>query len=172
MRYPIAIEIGTETSTYGVVVLDLPGCYSVGDTIDDAVTAAEEAASACIDATLDAGGAVAAPASIEALRARPDYAGQAFGVVMVDPAALASSTERVNITLPRRILLRLAAQARAAWESRSGYAACRPCHPGTRTKSFFTRTATLISRNAEGSRNIVYRWTGFHGAFWRHPSLQ
>jgi predicted RNase H-like HicB family nuclease len=123
MRYPIAIEIGTETSAYGVVVPDLPGCSSAGDTLDEAVTGAEEAAAAWIDATLDAGGAVPAPSSIEAVRARPAYAGWAFGVIAVHPAALDSTVERVNITLPRRVLLRLDAQARAAGESRSGYIA-------------------------------------------------
>jgi predicted RNase H-like HicB family nuclease len=123
MRYPIAIEIGTETTAYGVVVPDLPGCFSAGDTIDDAMTAAEEAAAAWIDATLDAGGSVPAASSIEALRERPEYAGWAFGVITVDPAALDSSIERVNITLPRRVLLRLDAQARAVGESRSGYIA-------------------------------------------------
>lgn len=123
MRYPIAIEIGNETSAYGVVVPDLPGCFSAGDTIDEAVTAAEEAANAWIDATLDAGGTIPAPSSIETLRARLDYAGWAFGVINVDPSALDSSIERVNITLPRRVLLRLDAQARAAGESRSGYIA-------------------------------------------------
>ena len=81
------------------------------------------AATAWIDATLDAGDAVPAPSSIETLRARAEYAGWAFGVIAVDPAALDSTVERVNITLPRRILLRLDAQARAAGESRSGYIA-------------------------------------------------
>ena len=41
----------------------------------------------------------------------------------MDPAALDSTIERVNITLPRRVLLRLDAQVRAAGESRSGYIA-------------------------------------------------
>jgi predicted RNase H-like HicB family nuclease len=123
MRYPIAIEIGTETTAYGVVVPDLPGCFSAGDTIDEAIAAAEEAAAAWIDATLDVGGTVPAPSLIEALRARRDFAGWAFGVISVEPAALDGSVERVNITLPRRVLLRLDAQARAAGESRSGYIA-------------------------------------------------
>jgi hypothetical protein len=46
MCYPIAVEIGTEAAAYGVVVPDLPGCFSAGDTLDEAVTAAEEAATA------------------------------------------------------------------------------------------------------------------------------
>jgi predicted RNase H-like HicB family nuclease len=110
VRYPIAIEIGTESTAYGVVVPDLPGCFSAGETIDDAVIAAEEAATAWIEATLDAGGTVPAPSSIETLRAQPEYAGWVFGVIAVDPAALDSSVERVNITLPRRVLLRLDAR--------------------------------------------------------------
>jgi predicted RNase H-like HicB family nuclease len=85
MRYPIIIEIGTETAAYGVVVPDLRGCFSAGDTLDEAITAAGEAAAAWIDATLDAGKAVPAPSSIEAVRARPEHAGWAFGVVAVGP---------------------------------------------------------------------------------------
>ena len=123
MRYPIAIEIGSETAAYGVVVPDLPGCFSAGDTIDEVVAAAEEAAAAWIDATLDTGGTIPAPTSIEALRDRADFAGWAFGIIAVDPAALDNTVERVNITLPRRVLLRLDALARAAGETRSGFIA-------------------------------------------------
>jgi len=123
MCYPIAIEIGTEAAAYGVVVPDLPGCFSAGDTLDEAVTAAEEAATAWIDATLDAGRSVPAPSSIEAVCARPGYAGWAFGVIAVDAAALDTTVERVDITLPRRVLLRLDALARAVDVSRSGYIA-------------------------------------------------
>jgi hypothetical protein len=37
MRYPVAIETGTDTAAFGVVVPDLPGCCSAGDTRDDAL---------------------------------------------------------------------------------------------------------------------------------------
>jgi predicted RNase H-like HicB family nuclease len=86
VRYPIAIEIGTESTAYGVVVPDLPGCFSAGETIDYAVIAAEEAATAWIEATLDAGGTVPAPSSIETLRAQPEYAGWAFGCLASLPS--------------------------------------------------------------------------------------
>lgn len=32
MHYPIAIETGTMEHAFGVVVPDLPGCFSAGDT--------------------------------------------------------------------------------------------------------------------------------------------
>jgi hypothetical protein len=104
MRYPIAIE-------------------PTGDALDDALAGAEEAAAAWIDATLDAGGAVPAPSTLGSVRDNPTYRGWAFGVISLDPALLDDTTERVNITLPRRVLKRLDARARAAGESRSGYIA-------------------------------------------------
>jgi predicted RNase H-like HicB family nuclease len=123
MRYPIAIEPGTETTAFGVVVPDLLGCFSAGDTLDEALSGAEEAAAAWIDAALDAGEAVPAPSSLDALHRNPDYAGWTFGVITLDPALLDDTIERVNITLPRRVLKRLDALARSAGESRSGYVA-------------------------------------------------
>jgi metal-responsive CopG/Arc/MetJ family transcriptional regulator len=43
--------------------------------------------------------------------------------VTISPAALDDTVERVNITLPRRVLQRLDEEARAAGETRSGYIA-------------------------------------------------
>ena len=123
MRYPIVIEPGDETTAFGVIVPDLPGCFSAGDSLDEAVAGAEEAAAAWIDAALDAGDAIPAPSGLEAVRANPDHAGWAFGVIALDTALFDDTTERVNITLPRRVLHRLDAAARAAGESRSGYIA-------------------------------------------------
>ena len=120
MRYPIAIEPGTSSTAYGVVVPDLPGCFSAGDTLEEALAAVEEAAAAWIDAALDAGEAIPPPSSLDALRDNPDYRDWAFGVVTVSPSLLDDSIERVNISLPRRVVKRLDAQARAAGLTRSG----------------------------------------------------
>lgn len=35
MRYPAANEPGDEKHAFGVVVPDLPGCFSAGDTLDE-----------------------------------------------------------------------------------------------------------------------------------------
>ena len=123
MRYPIAIEAGSDSTAFGVVVPDLAGCFSAGDSLDEAIGNAEEAVAAWIDAALDAGQAIPQPSALDTLRTNPDYADWAFGVVAVDPALLDDTTERVNITLPRRVLKRLDALARAAGESRSGFIA-------------------------------------------------
>ena len=70
MRYPIAIEPGNETTAWGVVVPDLPGCFSAGDTLEEAMVQADDAISTWIEATIDAGKDIPAPSSIDELRAR------------------------------------------------------------------------------------------------------
>ena len=123
MRYPIAIEIGDDETAFGTAVPDLPGCFSAGDTLDEAIKNAEEAAYAWIEATLDAGGEIPQPSSLEAVKANPDFAGWTLGVIEIDPSALDDTPERVNIVLPRRVLRLLDSQAKARGDSRSGYIA-------------------------------------------------
>ena len=96
MRYPIAIEPKTDETDYGVVIPDLPGCFSAGETLEQAIARAEEAGLAWIDAALEAGDAIPPPSSLEALRARPDYAGWVLSVVTIDPSALDDAAERVQ----------------------------------------------------------------------------
>ncbi len=76
MRYPIAIEPGNDSAAWGVVVPDLPGCFSAGDTQEEAIVNAEEAIEAWIEAALDAGQEIPAPSSLQDLQsANPEYAG-------------------------------------------------------------------------------------------------
>lgn len=123
MRFPIAIEAGDEGTAFGVVVPDLPGCFSAGDSIDEAIANAEQAIDAWIEAALDEGQEIPLPSTVQRWANDPEFSGWTFGIITVDPAALDNRIERVNITLPRRVLHRLDQRAKAAGESRSGYIA-------------------------------------------------
>ena len=124
MRYPVAIEPGSDATAWGVVVPDLPGCFSAGDTLEDAMIQAEEAIALWIEVAIDEGKDIPVPSPIEALRAaHPDFEGWTWALVKIDPAMLDDPLERVNISLPRRVLHRLDARARRAGETRSGYIA-------------------------------------------------
>jgi len=123
MRYPIFIEAGTVDTAFGVVVPDLPGCFSAGDTLDEAVEGAKEAAALWIDAALESGQPVPTPSSLEVARQNLDYSGWILGLVEVDPALFDDTIERVNITLPKRVLRRLDAQASAQGRSRGAFIA-------------------------------------------------
>lgn len=123
MRYPVMIEPGDENTAWGVVVPDLPGCFSASDTFDGVIDAAEEAAAAWIDAALDDGRKVPRASSLKEALAKGDFSGWIVGFINIDPALFDDTVERVNITLPRRVLARLDARAREAGETRSGFIA-------------------------------------------------
>ena len=120
MKYPIAMEPGDADHAFGVVVPDLPGCFSAGGTLDEAIDNAKEAIELWLETVIDDGGAVPDARPIAEHQAKPEFAGWIWAVVSVDLATLSDKAERVNITLPARVLRRIDAAAKAAGESRSG----------------------------------------------------
>ncbi len=125
MRYPIAIEIGDKRHAFGVVVPDLPGCFSAGDTLEEAIDNAAEAIELWLETVIDDGGQVPAASAIAAHQKNPEFSGWVWALVNVDLAQLSDKVERVNITLPARVLRRIDAAAKAAGETRSGFIARR-----------------------------------------------
>lgn len=123
MKYPIAIEPGDEERAYGVVVPDLPGCFSAGDSLDEAIDNAKQAVELWLETVIDDGGKVPEANPIAKHQANPEFSGWVWAVVSIDLAELTDKAERVNITLPARVLRRIDASAKAAGESRSGFIA-------------------------------------------------
>ena len=124
MKYPIAIEPGTDTTAWGVVVPDLPGCFSAADEgIDQAIENAKEAIALWIEEAISSCESIPKPSSITDLQKSGEYDGWIWAIAEVDPALIDDTTERVNITLPRRILALLDQRAKSAGKTRSGYIA-------------------------------------------------
>ena len=123
MRYPIAIESGDSKHVFGVVVPDLPGCFSAGDTLDDALTNSREANLLHLEGLLDDGKPFPAATSIEQLQKKRGYRGWTWAVVDVDVSEVGDKAARINITLPKRILRAVDAHARKQGETRSGFLA-------------------------------------------------
>lgn len=123
MRYPIAIELGDDKHAYGVIVPDLPGCFSAGDTLEEAIASAEEAILLYLEDATDAGKAPPAPSALEKLRRRKDWRGWTWAVVDVDIARLSNKATRVNVTLPERLLDTIDRHAQQRGETRSGFLA-------------------------------------------------
>jgi predicted RNase H-like HicB family nuclease len=124
MKYPIAIEAGDNKTAWGVVVPDLPGCFSAADSgIDEAIENAKEAIELWIETALDEGSTVPKPSSIVSLQNNPEFKNWIWAIVEIDPALLSDDIERVNISLPKRVLARLDSKAKSVGETRSGYIA-------------------------------------------------
>ena len=123
MRYPVAIETGDAKHAFGVVVPDLPGCFSAGNTLDDALINSREAILLSLEGLLDDGQPFPAPTPIELLRKKRNYRGWTWAVVDVDASELGDKAARINITLPQRILRAIDAHAKKQGETRSGFLA-------------------------------------------------
>jgi predicted RNase H-like HicB family nuclease len=81
MRYLIAIEPGDATHAFGVVVPDLPGCFSAGDTLEEAVHNTREAVELWLETTIEDGGAIPPPQAVSHHYANPDFAGWIWAVM-------------------------------------------------------------------------------------------
>lgn len=120
MRYPIVIHKDPD-SEYGVIVPDLPGCFSAGATVDEAMVMAREAILGHLEALIEMGQPVPDPQAIEAHRANPDYADAAFwALVDVDLSNLPGKARRINVTLNERLLDVIDQFASQTGETRSG----------------------------------------------------
>lgn len=119
MRYPVVVHKDPD-SDYGVTVPDLPGCFSAGETLDEALEEAVEAIEAHIEGMLMDGEPIPTPQSIEDHQSNPDFSSGVWAVVSVDLAKLSGKTKRVNITLPERVLSLLDKYASDNGETRSG----------------------------------------------------
>jgi len=120
MRYPIVIHKDPD-SDYGVTIPDLPGCFSAGDTADEALNNAIEAIECHIEGLLIDGERIPRGMPIEDHRANTEFASGIWALVDVDLSKLSGKAKRVNITLPERILTQIDSFASRTGETRSGF---------------------------------------------------
>jgi len=119
MRYPVVIHKDVETD-YGVTVPDLPGCFSAGSSIDEALAQVTEAIETHIEGLMMDREPVPLPKRIEDHQADPSFSEGVWALVTVDISKLSGKSRRVNITLPERVLASMDEFAAQRGETRSG----------------------------------------------------
>ncbi len=122
MRFPIVIHKDA-CSVYGVTVPDLPGCFSAGDSLDEAIESAREAIACHVEGLLMDGEPIPARATLETHQSNEDYRDGVWAIVAVDVSKLSSQTRRINITIPARVLDIVDQAAVREGRSRSGFLA-------------------------------------------------
>ena len=127
MRFPVKIDKDPESS-YGVTVPDLPGCFSGGDTLDEALAMAEEAIVGHVETLLMDGQPVPEQRPLQAHQADPAFADGVWALVDVDMTKLSGKAVRINVTMPARILAIADEAAAREGESRSGLLANAVLH--------------------------------------------
>lgn len=118
MRYPVVIH-QEGNSAYGVTVPDIPGCFSAGDTIDEALENAREAIFSHLELVIEEGGDIADAHPIEEHKRNKGYAGGDWAYVDADIEDLLGPAERINVTIPKRALQKIDMAAKQSGDSRS-----------------------------------------------------
>lgn len=119
MRYPIVIHKDKE-SDYGVTVPDVPGCFSAGHSMEEAIVQAKEAIECHLEGLLMDGEPIPVAADIEKHQKNKRYKNGVWVLVEVDIASLSVRSKRINITMPERLINTVDNYAIRHGASRSG----------------------------------------------------
>lgn len=124
MRY-IAFIHKDPDSAYGVSFPDMPGCFSAGDTIDEAVRNAVDALSGHVRMLEADGDKVPAPRDFDAIMADPALAEDREGAMttIVSLVRDRGSSTRINVSLDLGLLEAIDAAARDRGQTRSAFLA-------------------------------------------------
>lgn len=108
MFYPAYIHADADGSASGFFP-DVPGCYFAGDTLNDAFRDAQSALMAHFETLCEMGEALPGARGVEHhLEAQPDdFTDGQWLLVDINMNQFDGRAERINITLPRRLLTKI-----------------------------------------------------------------
>lgn len=137
MWYPIVIEPGDNDHAYGVVVPDIPGCYSAGDTFEDAVINAKQAIELLLEVLCEDGSDIPQATDVKNHMSNSDFKGWVWALVDVDLTPFLGSSQKVNVTLPEVLIKRIddTVARQPNYKSRSGFLAQAALHELSRSVS-------------------------------------
>jgi predicted RNase H-like HicB family nuclease len=115
--YPVIIHKDAK-SDFGVTIPDVPGCFSAGETLDDALKNVQEA----MEVHLFGEDIAPEPSSLEHWKKYPAFK-KAYAITLapVDLSFMNDTTVRVNITARKSELAIVDRAAKAAHMDRSAY---------------------------------------------------
>jgi predicted RNase H-like HicB family nuclease len=122
MKFALALHTDDGVS-YGVTVPDLPGCFSGGDTLDEAIEMAKEAIDGHYEILMEKGRDIPKPKTIAEHKTDPLLADAVWAIVDVDVSKYQSKPVRLNISLPEGLVKSIDEYAKAHHLSRSGFLA-------------------------------------------------
>lgn len=123
LTYTIAIEPGDERHAFGVVVPDLPGCFSAGDTLEEAYANAKQAIEAHLELNLEYNEPIPDRKAFDEHRRNPKFAGWVWALIEVEDVPAKKTPVRLNVSLPEYLVHRIDQYAQAHHLTRSGFLA-------------------------------------------------
>ena len=120
MQYPIFIH-KDEDSDYGVTVPDLPGCYSAGSTVEEAILNAHEAIECHLEGLLLDNDPIPLKKPLAHYLSFRDEAGAMLVIIDIDTSKISGKVTRINVSIPERFLRQIDEYAKKHGGNRSGF---------------------------------------------------
>jgi len=115
MLFPVVIH-KDDDSCYSVSIPDMPGCFTAGESMLEAVSNVQQAAECHYFGEPD----LPTPSDMEKWIKEPDYKDGVWVMVDIDLSRLQVKAKRVNITIPENLLSRIDRYVLAHHLTRSG----------------------------------------------------
>jgi predicted RNase H-like HicB family nuclease len=124
MKFTVVVHKDTDTD-YGVIVPDVPGCFSAGSTVTEALENVKEALSLHFEGLVEDGDPLPQPQAIDTHIGNPEFADGIWAVVEFDVTPYMGKAIRFNASLPENLLLRIDDRVKNdhRYASRSGFLA-------------------------------------------------
>lgn len=106
MRFPVAIH-KEKSSCFGVIVPDIPGCFSAGDTLEEALESTRDAIIAHLNLLSETTLPQIEIKSIEIHKANTDFNKVIWAFVDIDPLTAFGETKKINVTLPQNLIYQI-----------------------------------------------------------------
>ena len=106
MRYPVAIH-KDQDSCYGVTVPDIPGCFSAGETLDEAIKNVQAALSSHLEILAEEGELAPKSSVVDEHIKNKEYAGATWAYADIDVSAYLGKTEKATVTLPKLLITKI-----------------------------------------------------------------
>lgn len=116
MLYPVILH-KDEDSCFGATMLDFPGCFTAGDTMEEALANVQDA----VELWMDDVDELPDPTPLEKAVLSEEAEGGAVVLFDLDLAFLDRRAKRINITVPSYALAKIDRAAKKAGQSRSEF---------------------------------------------------
>jgi predicted RNase H-like HicB family nuclease len=115
MLFPVVIHKDAD-SDYGVTIPDMPGCFTAGSTIEEAVSNIQDAAECHYTGEAE----LPVASALERWINDPDYSGGTWLLTDIDLSRFNVKAKRINITMPENLLFAIDRYAESHHLTRSG----------------------------------------------------
>ena len=124
MKFPVVLHKDAD-SDYGVTVPDVPGCFTAGASVSEALENVQEALALHLEGLIADDQNLPQAQEVDIHLANPDFAGGVWAVVDFDLTPYLGKSVRFNASLPEHLLNRIdeKVQKDHRYASRSGFLA-------------------------------------------------